>query len=222
MVCSDLFIVGSDEGKPNEKPPHVVMLHSFGIDRFEVTWGMYQQCVGAQVCEVVPRPRQKWETDDYPVTSVTWHAATHFCGWEGKRLPTEAEWEAAANGSTPKPSFWPWGNNWEAARANTLEAGQGRPVAVGSFKGDVSNYGVFDLAGNVSEWVDDIYLPDYASLSTPVNPVIATPLPSQQTRVVRGGSYRTDASAARTTARSDWHPESIREDIGFRCAKDVP
>jgi formylglycine-generating enzyme required for sulfatase activity len=218
-ICSDLFIIGSDQGRPNEKPVHVVKLDSFGIDRLEVTWGWYQACVGAQACDVVPRPRQPWEADDFPVTSVTWHAAAKFCVWAGKRLPTEAEWEAAAHGSTPKPSSWPWGDKWNPTLANTQESDVGRPTAVGTHPGDKSPYGILDMAGNVAEWVNDIYLPDYTRLSAPLDPVFATPLPSQQTRVVRGGSFLLDANAARTTARADWHPISIRDDLGFRCAK---
>lgn len=216
-ICSDLFIIGSVNGRPDEMPPHVVKLASFGIDINLVTWGWYQQCVSSQQCHVVPRPRESWETDNYPVTSITWDDAKIFCEWVGKRLPTEAEWEAAAHGSTPR--LWPWGDIWDSSKANTAEAGIGRSTPIGSYPSGASPYGILDMAGNVAEWVADAYSTNYSGLSTPVDPRVPDLSPNQQARVVRGGSYSLLSDAARTSARSKWHPASGSRDIGFRCAR---
>ncbi|MFZ2540655.1 MAG: SUMF1/EgtB/PvdO family nonheme iron enzyme, partial [Gallionella sp.] len=94
--------------------------------------------------------------DPQPVTSVTWLDANNFCRWSRKRLPTEAEWEKAARG--PQGFEYPWGNNWDPKKINTMSEDDQAPYsAVGSYPGDQSAYGVYDMAANVAEWVEDWY-----------------------------------------------------------------
>jgi formylglycine-generating enzyme required for sulfatase activity len=123
------------------------------IDRFEVTRGRYGEAIRGGV---VPAPRDWSEAwPNLPVSGLTWREAEVFCRWRGKRLPTEAEWEKAARGSDGR-SF-PWGDEWDAQRARL--AGAAGPIEVDAYPGGASPYGVFQMAGNIAEWVVDWYAP---------------------------------------------------------------
>jgi iron(II)-dependent oxidoreductase len=129
------FTMGNDAGDDDEKPAHTVPLEAFEMDMFEVTNADFAKF--------------------HPVVKVTWDDADAYCQWAGKRLPTEAEWEKAAKGE--EGLLYPWGNEWDPAKANTKESGFRGTVAVGSFAEGASPYGVFDMAGNVWEWMADWY-----------------------------------------------------------------
>ena len=155
--------------------------------------------------------------DYLPVVYVSWNDAVAYCESVGKRLPTEAEWEKAARGENGNEFVW--GNEWTIGVSNTGEELWDDGVApVGSYPGDKSVYGVFDMAGNVSEWVNDWYQPypdtDYTSKDF-----------GEHFKVIRGSAWGGEGHYAlklfqRGAYRFYLEPESYHDDLGFRCAKD--
>jgi formylglycine-generating enzyme required for sulfatase activity len=157
--------------------------------------------------------------DSMPVTAVTWFDAGNFCKWSRKRLPTEAEWEKAARG--PQGFEYPWGNEWDAKKISTMSEDDEAPYSpIGSYPGDVSAYGVNDMAANVSEWVDDWY-DAYPGESTSGSRFFG-----KTQRVVRGGMassghYDSLSVVFRAAKRNHLFPSTALIDLGFRCAKDA-
>jgi len=157
--------------------------------------------------------------DTMPVTSVTWFDASNFCKWSRKRLPTEAEWEKAARG--PESFEYPWGNNWDPKKISTMADDDEAPYSVvGSYPGDKSAYGVYDMAANVAEWVEDWY--DAYPGAEPSDIKFF----GKTQRVVRGGMassghYDSISVVFRAAKRTHLLPNSALLDLGFRCAKDV-
>jgi serine/threonine-protein kinase len=186
------FTMGNDNGQPDEKPAHMVYLDAFWIDQTDVTNKMYALCVSAGACT---SPSQTGsfrhssyygnsEFDDYPKIYVSWNDATAFCKWADRRLPSEAEWEKVARGTDGR--IYPWGNDAPNDTLLNYNQNVGDTTAVGTYPKGASPYGALDMAGNVWEWVNDLYSSTYYQSSPSSNP----PGPaSGQYRVLRGGAW---------------------------------
>lgn len=202
---------------PNERPPHVVSVAAFWIDKTEVTVGAYRACVDRGVCARPPASSARCTYDlgdpELPISCVRFGDAESYCHAIGKRLPHEAEWELAARG--PYWIRYPWGSSTSCAFAATLlrdgtarSCTGDRPAKVGTHPQGASPFGVLDLAGNVEEWTADWY----AELGG------AAPR-SGSSHVLRGGGWLSSPSASRTTSR-DWGSAlEAGPNVGFRCAR---
>lgn len=226
-IPAGAFDMGCDEVGPRcgryETPRHEVYLDAFSIDKHEVTQAQYWACVDTGTCPVNPGVGCTQDLFDaaepnHPMFCVSWDVAKLFCEAQGKRLPTEAEWEKAASSGDGR--VFPWGDEEpDCDRANyTQESGQegcgtGAVDAVGSRPDGASPYGVMDMSGNVSEFVSDWYSEDYYGQSPEMNP---TGPDSGTRRVLRGASYHGDADDLRVFAR--WASNGGSH-VGFRCAK---
>jgi formylglycine-generating enzyme required for sulfatase activity len=207
------------ESRDNEQPGHRVSPREYEIGRFPVTVAEYACFVRTGH----PAPRdwdaqlEKAEPLEQPVTSVSWHDAYDYAAWlyrlTGKlwRLPTEAEWEKAARGTDGR--IYPWGDGFEAARANTSESRRRGTSPVGSYPSGASPCGAQDMAGNVWEWTSSVYLP-YPYHNDEEHEAPDAP----GGRTLRGGSWYNDSGAARTTCRNRTVPADVNGLNGFRLA----
>jgi formylglycine-generating enzyme required for sulfatase activity len=198
----------------DDRPPHKVWIDEFWMDRTEVTQARYAEFVRA----TGRRPPHHWKegkvppgAENFPVYNVDWHDAGAYCAWAGKRLPTEAEWEKAARGGLEEQSY-PWGDKPDPKKARYgLSTGPG-PVA----EFPPNGYGLYDMAGSVSEWCADWFDRDYYALFIERNPK------GPETglyKVIRGGAW-SDSAARITVFFRNWvRPNQRTPNIGFRCVK---
>ena len=220
LVPAGEFTMGSTTGNADEQPVHKVYVEAFFMDLHQLSVAQYARFLEDTHHDAPPdwptmnRPQHQ----NRPVANVDWADADAYCKWAGKRLPTEAEWEKAARGTDGRT--YPWGNE----PPTQLHATSGKEVwsshtavtSVGSLEGGKSPYGIYDMAGNVWEWVSDWYDQDYYRNSPQQNP---TGPSTGWTKVVRGGSWGSNHDGLRSAERETHVPSFRGFGTGFRCAK---
>ena len=246
LIPAGYFEMGSNDGDDDEKPVHTVYVDAFYMDKTEVTHVAFQEFLLAnpqwQKGRIDSRFHDSyylrhWNGNDYPegkanhpVTHVSWYAAMAYAVWAGKRLPTEVEWEYAARGGLVGNTY-PHGNSITARDANYAGSTPfGDTTAVGRYP--ANGYGLYDMAGNVSEWCLDEK--DFYS-TFPRNDVARNPLSGASSikwildnytkinsnRVQRGGCSRYRQQGVRVATRVGSSPTSSVFLDGFRCARSV-
>ena len=215
------FIMGSDDGKADEKPVHKVYLDAFWIGETEVTNKRYEACVNQGTCSP-PASFSSYNQKgyygypqfiNYPVLYVSWDQAKTYCTWAGGRLPTEAEWEKAARGT--EGQTYPWGNATPNNNLLNYNSDVFDTSEVKKYPDGQSIYGAYDMAGNVWEWVSSIYRPyPYNSLDGREDMTL------EDFRVLRGGSWLVSDADVRTSNRYFLDQKTTFNNlIGFRCAR---
>lgn len=212
-----------------DEQAHRVYVSPFRIDKYEVTFARYQACIDARVCTEPTvaggmnfgRPG----IEKFPVNGVAWDQAKTFCEWQGRRLPTEAEWERAARGDDGR--VYPWGNQApsceravvDGKQAGELGCGTGNTLDVGSKPAGASPYGAMDMAGNLWEWTADWYAVDYYANSPERDPKGPA---SGHFKSTRGGDlFARHGYEVRSTSRFPYEPSDHSPAIGFRCAQSL-
>jgi formylglycine-generating enzyme required for sulfatase activity len=209
----------------DESPLREVYLDEYYIDRYEVTNTKYAACVAEGDCAAPQATSSATRSDyydnpefaNYPVINIDWSRASQYCAWEGKRLPTEAEWEKAARGSSDSRAF-PWGDSEPNDILSNFAGNVGDTSEVGSYPEGASPYGVMDMAGNVLEETNDWYAAGYYATAPDENPNG----PSDGVfRSLRGGAWCSAASDTRSSARSISCDLPWTSYVGFRCVASV-
>lgn len=237
-VKGGCFMMGSEKGNANELPVHESCVSSFKMDKYEITQRNFQA-----VMDLNP---SHFQGAELPVDSVTWMDAHEYCQEQGKRLPTEAEWEFAARAGTSTEFYW--GEEYDPKMGNLCDRscelnvrvedgsdGFKNTAPIGSFP--PNSFGLYDMAGNVSEWVWDSYDEGYYIISPKNDPKGYVPEQrvavkggpealflaerSASRKVVRGGAWENHFSSGRSANRKIFYPGYRIEGVGFRCAADL-
>ena len=215
LIPAGPFLMGSDHGKENEVPVHIVWVDAFAINRYPVTRQQYALFLN----ETRHPPPPFWEEPEFqipeqPVVGVNWFEAVAYCNWMSTttgalfRLPTEAEREKAARGGLEGFDY-PWGNELPADHLG----GRTAPLEPVGSEGP-NGYGIYNLSAGVHEWCADYYSPTFYRVSPERNPCGPD---AGDRRVARGGSWRHGVRYARCSARSALAPDKQFNDFGFRC-----
>ena len=211
MGCSP----GDNECDYPEQPGHRVTLsRGFWMGQTEATVGAYQRFAAATHRQMPPAPpfNARWANHNMPIVNVSWDDSQAYCQWTGGRLPTEAEWEYAARAGSTEPRYGPLD---EVAWYDKNSGGATHDVA----QKRANTWGLFDMLGNVWEWVSDWYDENYYRNS----PVADPPGPSSgQLKLLRGGSWSLNPRDVRVSFRN-WVElgDRFNVDVGFRCAADA-
>jgi formylglycine-generating enzyme required for sulfatase activity len=222
------FQMGGSDGDTDETPSHSVTLSSFSLDIFEVTRAQYDSCVAGGRCQPAHyddgacviwtnegfknvRVPPALRSPVYPVVCITWFQAQQYCQYKGKKLPSEAQWEYAAEAG--RSATYSWGEG-PPSESRCTQPSVMRPQKPGSFSPNPA--GLYDMTGNVWEWVSDHYARDYYSSSPPADPQGAE---VGQYRVIRGGGWYSTAQQLRIKNRHWFEPNFSEVSIGFRCGR---
>jgi formylglycine-generating enzyme required for sulfatase activity len=210
MGCSH----GDSECSAEEKPAHrVILTTGFWIGKTPVTVGAYKRFATASGRQMPPAPNfdDGWSNENMPMVDVGWSDARDYCSWIGGRLPTEAEWEYAARGESAEGRYgniddvaWYGKNSQDRAHA----VAEKRP----------NKFGLYDMLGNVWQWVNDWYAESYyqgSPVQDPQGP------PAGHGRAVRGGSWNNFVGNVRVSYRTGADPEEGNSSKGFRCGVEV-
>jgi formylglycine-generating enzyme required for sulfatase activity len=209
-IPGGVFMMGSTDGQPDEKPEHRVQVTSFEMDVTEVTVGAYQLCIDSDKCTTPDLDQLcNWGRpgkEGHPMNCLDWDQASAYCASVAKRLPTEEEWEYAARGKEGRA--YPWGNTpppsdlcWARTRIGTCPA-DSVPVD--------SPFGLRGMGGNVWEWTSSGYSDDYGKKRL------------NERRVYRGGSFFEDKPEHMRATTRNRRPTNVRFDyLGFRCARSA-
>jgi sulfatase modifying factor 1 len=237
------FVMGCPDsdswGSIGEQPSHNVTLSAYMMDRYLVTAASYKLCVEAGSCTAANTDSNCTYNvaakEKHPINCVDWLQAKSYCEWAEGRLPTEAEWERAAKGTTHRR--FPWGDecpsSWNkvctgaewtetTAKANCNESyckdGFEYTSPVDQFPSGKSPDGLYDMAGNLWEWTSDWWRREYtsAAVTNPTGPETG------QTRVMRGTNWGSYGNTLRAAYRNNSHPYYRYSYIGLRCASSVP
>ncbi|UCC44292.1 MAG: formylglycine-generating enzyme family protein [Candidatus Zixiibacteriota bacterium] len=216
LIPGGSFLMGNEKGF-DTGPVHKVALDSFYLDAHEVTNAEYHE-----FCKATERKLPEFwgmekyhcgpDFPDHPVVGVSWSDAKAYAEWADKRLPTEAEWEYAARGGVESENY-PYGPETDSTKANFSSEGT---VAVGSFP--PNGFGLYDMSGNVVEWVADYYRQDYYESSPAANPQGPE---KARFRVIRGGGWHSGPYCSRVYFRNALPANWVDFNVGFRCARDL-
>ena len=245
LIPAGTFEMGSPDAFGDEQPVHTVHLDAFYVDVYEVTNAQFKAFVDANPQWGKDNIEARFHsgyylglrtgTDypagkaDHPVVFVSWYAAMAYAEWAGKRLPTEAEWEYAARGGLAGQKY-PWGDTITPADA-TYGNKVGDTTPVGQYP--ANGYDLYDMTGNVWEWCLDAYDGSFYAVSDDSrNPIAGemsiqelrenfTSIPTYPSRVLRGGSWGSDAQFLRVAVRYRASPTLTDGFFGFRCARAV-
>jgi formylglycine-generating enzyme required for sulfatase activity len=210
MGCSP----GDNECEEREKPAHeVTITKGFWMGQTEVTVGAYKRFAAATGKAMPPAPNlnRGWSNEQMPIGKVAWEDAQEYCTWAGGRLLTEAEWEYAGRAGSTEARYGPID---EVAWYGKNRRGQGHQVGEKRANG----FGLYDMLGNVFEWVNDWYDENYYQNSPSQDP---TGPASGQERVLRGGSWNSSPRFIRVSLRIGHRPSFVAVTYGFRCGGEV-
>lgn len=207
----------------DELPKHPKHIATYWIDKYEVSNDQFEQFLNDSIGEKVDKP-STWDSREvpagrrsHPVSGVDKFQAKAYCKWMSKRLPTEAEWEKASRG--PNGNRYPWGNESRTDKLNAAESGRHDSIDVKTNNGDISYFGVLNMAGNVMELVDDGYVA-YSGNNAESKQAIDAFEKRRGWTVARGSSFDEVLVDARGAGRRYFSPTHRGKDIGFRCSSD--
>jgi len=230
-IPQGIFMMGSNS-RTSQKPRHKVAIKSFMLMETEVTWALYQQCINAGKCDKNISDKG-FGKEDHPIINVSWNKVIQqFIPWinnrtgQNFRLPSESEWEYAARAGTT--SNFSWGDKIKCSHAKYnggkrskcyFKNSSNRYIGTAKVKSYSPNaFGLFDMHGNVAEWLQDCRTKSYSRALTNGLPNFNGDCDK---RMVRGGSWLSDSSEIKVSNRDRGTANKSYQEIGFRLAKDI-
>ncbi len=219
VISAGDFMMGSNE-RFYEKPVHrVTIAKPFAVGKYEVTWDEWEACVAEAICDNGPVTKaggdNGWGKGRRPVIEVSWHDANNYVAWLNSKVPgkpyrllSEAEWEYAARAGTT--TQYHWGDAFDLSKANNGN----KMVPVGQYA--PNSFGLYDMHGNVLEWVQDCYKESYDGAPTDGRSVSETP---DCRRVLRSGAWSYGPRDLRAANRYETPPVDRMNAVGFRVAR---